>query len=287
MEKKICLITGATSGLGAAIAIALALEGSSIVVVGKNKKKCEKIVRRIKSTSGYDSTDYLIADLSSQESIREMVERFKGWYKKLDILINNAGARFVNRQVSADGYEMTLALNHLCPFLLTHLLFDKLKRSTNARIVNVTSNAHLGCTGIDFNDMHSENSYDGKKAYAQSKLAMLYFTYELSRRLEGTGIMVNALHPGALFSNFSRNNGLFSWMKHIAAHLLARNLVSPKKGAEKCVYLAASPKLETVTGKYFINKKPVQSSGISYDKEAANQLWDISLELTGLTDLVI
>jgi retinol dehydrogenase-14 len=287
MNRKICLITGATSGIGAATIKAIALKDVSIVAVGRNKRKCEKIVRKIKGVSGNDSAGYLITDLSSQQSIREMVERFNRRYRKLDVLINNVGARFLNRQVSADGYEMTFALNHLGPFLLTHLLLGDLKQTTNARIVNVASGAHSGCSRIDFNDLHSEKSYDGKKAYAQSKLAMIYFTYELSRRLEGTGIAVNALHPGAVFSNFSRNNGLISWCKHITAHLLARNIVGPKKGAETSVYLATSPDVEGVTGKYFIGKQPIRSSDVSYDREAARCLWEVSLQMTGLQNFKV
>ncbi len=205
-------------------------------------------------------------------------------YQSLDVLINNAGARFVSRHVTADGYEMSFALNHLACFLLTNLLLDLLKESEESRIINVASGAHSGCSGIDFNDLQSEKAYNGKKAYAQSKLAMIYFTYELSRRLEGTGITVNALHPGAVFSNFSRNNGWISWFKHITAHLLAKNLIGPKKGAETSVYLATSPDVEGVSGKYFNDKREVRSSDISYDKEVTRRLWDVSFQMTGLQE---
>ena len=223
------------------------------------------------------------ADLSSQKDIYRLVEQFKSKYTRLDVLINNAGAKFVSRRVTADGYEMTLALNHLAYFLLTNLLVDIIKESGDARILNVASGAHGGCSKINFDDMQSEKEYIGKQAYAQSKLANVLFTYELARRMEGTGVTVNALHPGGVITNFCKNNGWVSWLKHVTYHLMTRDLASPKEGARTSIYLATSPEVKGVSGKYFSDKKAVRSSNASYDEEAAKRLWDVSSKLTGLT----
>jgi NAD(P)-dependent dehydrogenase (short-subunit alcohol dehydrogenase family) len=279
MKGKVCMVTGATSGIGAATALALAQQGATTLIVGRSKKKCEKIVCKVKTKTGNSLVDYLLADLSSQKDIRQLSEQFMSKYQSLDVLINNAGAKFVSRYVTVDGYEMSLALNHLAYFLLTNLFLDLLKES-EARIINVSSGAHGGCSGINFDDLQSEKEYIGKQAYAQSKLANILFTYELTRRLEGTGITVNALHPGGVVTNFCKNNGWISWLKHVTAHTLARDLIGPAEGAKTSVYLATSPEVKGVTGKYFSDQKPVQSSAASYDKEAAKHLWDVSLELT-------
>jgi len=275
------MVTGATSGIGAAIALALAKQGATTIVVGRSQIKCEKTVSRIKANTGNSLIDYLLADLSSQKDIRQLSEQVKSRHNRLDVLINNAGAKFVSRMETVDGYEMSFALNHLAYFLLTNLLLDLLKES-EARIINVSSRAHGGCPGINFDDLQSEKGYIGKQAYAQSKLANILFTHELSRRLEGTGITVNALHPGGVATNFCRNNGWISWLKHITAHILARNLVGPAEGAKTSVYLATSQEVEGISGKYFSDQKQVPSSDASYDKEAAKRLWNVSLELTGL-----
>ncbi|MEE8432010.1 MAG: SDR family NAD(P)-dependent oxidoreductase, partial [Candidatus Desulfatibia sp.] len=181
-----------------------------------------------------------------------------------------------------DGYEMSFALNHLSYFLLTNLLLEPLKASGKARIINVSSSAHAGCAGMNFDDLQSRKGFVGKDAYAKSKLANILFTYELARRLTGTGITVNALHPGGVMTNFCRNNGWISWLKYVTAHLLARDLVGPAEGAKTSIYLATSPEVEDVSGKYFFSEKPVRSSNASYDKEAAIRLWDVSLKLAGL-----
>jgi NAD(P)-dependent dehydrogenase (short-subunit alcohol dehydrogenase family) len=283
MTGKICIVTGATSGIGSATALALAQQGATTIVVGRNLKRCRQTVNKIKTKTGNSLVEYLVADLSSQKDIHQLSEQFKKNYQRLDVLINNAGAKIVSRYVTVDGYEMTFALNHLAYFLLTNLLLDLLKKSGEARIINVSSGAHGGCSGIKFNDLQSEIGYIGKLAYAQSKLANILFTYELSRRVEGTGVTVNALTPGGVATNFCRNNDWISWIKHVAAHLRARDLVGPKEGAKTSVYLATSPEVEGVTGKYFSNQKPVRSSDASYDKETAERLWNVSLELTGLS----
>ena len=283
MSEKICMVTGATSGIGAATAHALARQGAAVIVVGRNQKKCLDSVNKIKSTTNNSSVEFMLADLSSQKDIYQLAEQFKRNYKHLDVLVNNVGAKFTSCLHTADGFEMTFALNHLGYFLLTNLLLEELKASGNARIINVSSGAHSGCTGINFDDLQSRNGYIGKKAYAQSKLANLLFTYELARRLEGTRVTVNALEPGGVITNFCRNNGWVSWGKHVVAHILARNLVGPTEGAKTSIYLATSPDVEGVTGKYFSNRKAVRSSNASYDKDAARRLYQVSLELTGLS----
>lgn len=282
MDGKVCMVTGATSGIGAATSLALAQQGATTIVVGRSQTKCEKIVSKIKANTGNSLIDYIIADLSSQKDIRQLSEQFMSKHQRLDVLINNAGAKFVSRHVTVDGYEMSFALNHLAYFILTNLMLDLLKESEEGRIINVSSGAHGGCSGINFDDLQGEKGYIGKQAYEQSKLANILFTYELCRRLEGMGVTVNALHPGGVATNFCSNNGWISWLKHITAHILARNLVGPAEGAKTSVYLATSHEVKGVNGKYFSDQKPVPSSDASYDKEAAKRLWNVSLELTGL-----
>jgi len=282
MAGKICIVTGATSGIGEATARGLAQHGATVIVVGRNPQKGADTVNKIKSKTGNSAVKFMHADLSSQKDIRRLTEQFKSNYQQLDVLVNNAGGKFLSRQETVDGYEMTFALNHLAYFLLTNLLIDPLKASGKARIINVSSGAHSGCSKINFDDLQFKKGYIGKKAYEHSKLANILFTYELARRLQGTGITVNAVHPGGVITNFCKNNGWVSWAKHVTAHLIARNLVGPTEGAKTSVYLATSSDVEGVSGKYFSNLKAIRSSHASYDEDAARRLWDVSLELTGL-----
>ena len=278
-DEKICLVTGATSGIGLATARGLAEKGFTTIFVGRNLKKCERVCHKIISSTGNSKISYFVADLSSQKDIRQLADQFQSRFGKLDVLVNNAGAKFVSRDTTVDGYEMTFALNHLGYFLLTHLLIDHLKACGSARIINVSSGAHGGAM-IDFEDVQNEQNYIGKRAYGQSKLANLLFTYELARRLDGTGVTVNAMAPGGVITNFCRNNGWVSWAKHVTAHILARNLIGPQKAAETIIYLATSPEVEGVSGKYFFEKKPIPSSTASYDMESAKRLWGISEAMT-------
>lgn len=283
MAGKICMVTGATSGIGEATALGLAHQRATVVVVGRNPQKGADTVDKIKSKTGNSSVKFMHADLSSQKDIRRLAEQFKSSYQRLDVLVNNAGGKFLSRQETVDGYEMTFALNHLAYFLLTNLLIEPLKVSGKSRIINVSSGAHSGCSKINFDDLQFKKGYIGKKAYEHSKLANVLFTYELARRLKGTRITVNAVHPGGVITNFCKNNGWVSWAKHVTAHLLARNLVGPTEGAKTSLYLATSPDVEGVSGKYFSNLKAVYSSSASYDENAAKRLWDVSLGLTGLS----
>lgn len=278
MQGKVCLVTGATSGVGLVTARELARQGATVVVAGRHRERGETAVSRIRQETGNPNVDLLLADLSVQEQVRHLAEEFRRRFPQLDVLVNNAGALFMRRQVSADGIEMTLALNHLSYFLLTSLLLDTLKASAPARIVNVSSRAHRD-TRINFGDPQGERRYSGWRAYSQSKLANLLFTYELARRLEGTGVSANALHPGFVATGFGRNNrGLFALLIRLGQVVA----LSPEQGAETIVYLAGSPDVEGITGAYFVKKRAVDSSRASYDRDAAQRLWQLSAELTGV-----
>ncbi len=279
MNGKTCLVTGATSGIGLATAKALAQQGATTVIVGRNHDKSRRICKKIKEETEYAEVEFMLSDLSSQQDIRHLAEEFCSRFKHLDVLINNAGARFVSRQTTVDGYEMTFALNHLAPFLLSRLLLDPLKAAGNARVINVSSAAHIGAV-IDFDDIQNEKSYDGKRVYAQSKLENVLFTYELAKRLESCDITVNAMEPGNVLTHFCRNDGWSSWMRHIAGSLRSGNLTGPKKAAKTILYLASSPDVATVSGSYFSKKKPISSSPASYDEDSSRRLWKISEALT-------
>src|SRR3712207_2944731 len=225
MGEKVCLITGATSGIGKATAMGLANMGASVVMVGRDRGRGEAALAEIKESSGNASVDLMLADVSSQEQIRRLADDFKEAYPRLDVLINNAGVFRSKRITTADGLEMTVAVNHLAYFLLTNLLLDVLRASAPSRIVNVSSGAQSNGT-IDFDDLQGETEYKGTKAYSQSKLANVLFTYELARRLEGTGVTANCLHPGAVRTNFgSGSSGFFGFMVRASRPLM----ISPEK----------------------------------------------------------
>ena len=206
LAGKVCMVTGATSGIGKITARELARHGAAVVVVGRSEARSEATVSQIRRQTANPSADYLLADLSSQQEIRRLAREFESRYSRLDVLVNNAGAIMLSRRESVDGIEMTLALNHLAYFLLTNLLLDRLKSSAPARIVNVSSNSHQRAK-LDFDDLQHRSRYWGYRAYAWSKLENILFSYELARRLEGTGVTVNALHPGLVGTNFLANNG--------------------------------------------------------------------------------
>ena len=285
MSGRICLVTGATSGIGAATARSLARLGATVIVVGRFPESCSAGAETIRRATGNANVEAMPADLSAQKEIHELARRFKAKYRRLDVLINNAGARFLSRQLSAEGYEMTFALNHLGHFILTNLLLQELLAGRHGRIVNVASEAHRSCTGIAFGDLHGAQDFQGKKAYAQSKLANLLFTFELARQLDGTGLTVNALDPGNAWTSFSRNNGWFSWARHIIGSLRAGNLVGAPRGASASVYLAASPEVDGISGKYFSGGSIVASSELSCDIALARRLWEVSLQLAGFENV--
>ncbi len=278
MAGKVVLITGGTGGIGRVTAEKLAGMGAEVVIIARNREKAQRVVNEIKQGTGNQNVDFLIADLSSQAQVRQVADEFRHRYNRLDVLINNAGGFFMKRELSVDGIPYTWALNHYAYFLLTNLLLDMLEASAPSRIINVSSAAHLGAS-IDMQALRNDHTRGGYVAYGDTKLANVLFTYELARRLQGTGVTVNALHPGFVATNFAKNNGA---LYNLAMVLLRPFAISPEKGAETSVYLASSPEVEGVTEKYFVKQEPVQSSKASYDQGAARQLWEISEEKTGL-----
>jgi retinol dehydrogenase-12 len=281
MKDKVVLITGATNGIGKVAALELARQGASVVIVGRNPEKTTAVVDEIKRSTGNTHVESLIADLSSIAEVRRLADAFKQKYSRLDILINNAGATFTTRQETVDGLEMTFATNHLSYFLLTTLLLDVLKASAPARVVNVASDAHT-MGKIDFDDLqnHKNFGFQGFRAYSNSKLANVLFTYELARRLEGTGVTANVLHPGFVASGFGMNNaGLFRGVLKVLQSMAA---ITPEQGAETILYLATSPDVEGVTGKYWDKRKAITSSTVSYNVQTAQRLWDVSEQLTAV-----
>lgn len=278
MTGKMCLITGATNGIGKATALALAKMGATVIVVGRSAEKTNVVVNAIRQVSGNAQVEAMLADLSVLAQMRELAAAFKRKYDHLDVLVNNAGAVFFRREESADGIEMTWALNHLSYFLITNLLLDTLQRAPSARIVNVSSDAHEGGK-IRFDDLELKRGYSGMAAYGQSKLANIMFTYELARRLKDTKVTANALHPGLVGTGFASNNGV---LFKLGISVLKPFMASPERGARTSIYLASSPEVEGVTGKYFVNSKPVRSSPVSYDEAAQRRLWQVSEQMTGL-----
>ncbi len=287
MQGKTCVVTGATNGIGLATATALARLGATVVGVGRNPAKCADAEGRIKAAAGAaagaatsnDRVEFLVADLSSQQDVRRLAETIMLKYPRLDVLVNNAGGFFMSRQVSVDGIEMNWALNHLSYFLLTNLLLDHIRVSAPARIVNVASGAHLNAA-IRFDDPEFKKGYRGMGAYGHSKLANVLFTYELARRLDGSRVTANALHPGFTATGFGLNNGpLVRLGMRVVQRFGAR---TPEQGAETCIYLASSPEVEGVTGKYFFEKRAIESSPASYDRATAARLWDLSERMTHL-----
>jgi retinol dehydrogenase-12 len=279
MKGKICLVTGATAGIGEATALLLAKLGATVVGVGRNPAKIENSIRMIKEKLGNPDVAFLKADLSSQKDIRELAQQVKDQYSQLDVLVNNAGATFAERQQSIDGIEMTFALNHLGYFLLTNLLLDLLEKSAPARIINVSSSLHkMG--KLDFTDIPFDNGYTRSKAYQRTKLANIAFTYELARRLSSQSVTVNAMNPGLVATNVGNAVGGFTAMiKGIVDKIGG---ITPEEGARTIIYLASSPEVFGVSGRYFVKEKSIPSSKITYDLEFCRELWELSEELTTL-----
>ena len=279
MAGKTCLVTGATNGIGRVTALELAHMGADVLIAGRDPARCAQTAADIREESGNPNVDFLVADLSSQEEVRRLAKEFKERRQRLDVLLNNAGAINISRRKSADGIEMTFALNHLSCFLLTNLLLDVLSASSPARVVNVASSVHEKAK-IDLFDIHAPRRYSGFRAYSRSKLCNLLFTYELARRLEGTGVTANALHPGLVATNILTNNGILGRFLNM---LLGVRGISVEAGALTSVYAASSPELEGVSGKYLDKRQIVPSSFRSFDEAQAAALWELSASLTGFT----
>ncbi len=277
MQGKTCLITGATSGIGLIAARELARQGARVLLVGRDRGRTDAALVRIQGDTGNRQVEALLADLSSQEQVRGLARQVQERCPRLDVLVNNAGGIWLKRELTVDGLERTVAVNHLAYFLLTRLLLDTLKASAPARIVNVSSAAHRRAT-IDFDNLMGQQSYNGWRQYCRTKLMNLLFTCELARRLEGTGVTANALHPGWVATRFGANNGWIGGVWQLVANCFA---ISPEKGARTITYLATAPEVASVSGRYFVKEREVPSSAASHDDAAARRLWQLSLELTG------
>lgn len=300
MDGRVCLVTGATAGIGLVTARELARRGATVVLVGRNATRGAQVTATISQETGNPAVEFLAADLSSQAQVRDLAGRFLVRHPRLHVLVNNAGALFAVREESVDGIEMTLALNHLGPFLLTTLLLDALKAAAPARVVNVASIAHEDADGFDFDDPQAARTggwgryprseagnvfyslvlplaHPGLRQYARSKLANILFTRELARRLEGTGVTANALHPGVIASDFGEGNGLYGWFMR---RFFRMRGITVEAGAMTSIHLATAPELERVSGGYFVHRRPATCSAAARDADAAARLWRLSETLT-------
>jgi NAD(P)-dependent dehydrogenase (short-subunit alcohol dehydrogenase family) len=280
LRDKVCLVTGATAGIGLVTARELARRGASVLGVGRSQERCDAAVREIGELPVSPPVRFLVADLSSQAEIRRLARQVREMTPRLDALINNAGGIYLKRQETVDGLEMTFAVNHLAYFLLTNLMLDMVKAAAPSRIVSVASAAHKGVT-LDFGDLKRKaGRYSPWRAYQRSKLANILFTRELARRMDGTGVTANALHPGYVRTQIFRSEGFAGWLMRRAADLFA---ISPEQGARTTLYLATSSEVDRISGQYFVGRKAVPGSPQSRDEAAARKLWEASAELTGFS----
>jgi NAD(P)-dependent dehydrogenase (short-subunit alcohol dehydrogenase family) len=283
LKGRTCVITGATSGIGRATAIALSEAGADLLLIGRRENIGKALAAKLQRRSGTGHVEFLHADISDQKQVRSLAQSIRAKYERLDVLINNAGAKFDTFQKSADGVELTFATNYLGHFLLTALLLEPLVQSENGRVITLGSGAHVGidapakwCLGPD--------NYERKLAYGISKLADIAFAYELARRLNDTRVVCNAVDPGGVATNLGRNNGLLGWCRHLGYYIMKRQLIRARRGAETVVFLATNPAMGSVSGKYFYQKSPVESSPASHDRDATQKLWSLSLNLTKSQD---
>jgi retinol dehydrogenase 14 len=281
MSGKTVLVTGGTGGIGKATAAGLASLGARVGIVGRDRQRADAAAADIRRETDASAVDLFVADMSSQAEVRRLAAEVLDRYPRLDVLVNNVGGFWATRHTTADGLEHTFAVNHLAPFLLTNLLLERLEASAPARIVTVSSGAQ-SMGRIDFDDLQGERNYQGQRAYNQSKLANVLFTYELARRLAGTGVTANVLHPGVVRTRFGAEDP--ARLTNLLVPIARLFMKTPEQGAATPVYLASSPEVEGVTGRYFANGKPKRSAERSYDTDAAARLWSVSANLVGSPD---
>jgi NAD(P)-dependent dehydrogenase (short-subunit alcohol dehydrogenase family) len=279
MTGRTVLVTGATGGIGKATALGLAAMGAHLAITGRDPGRTEAAAREIRAAGG-GPVDVFVADLSAQAEVRRLAAEVLEHLARLDVLVNNVGGYWNTRHVTADGLERTFALNHLAPFLLTNLLLERLAHSAPARVVTVASQAHT-MGRIDFDDLQGARSYSGSRAYNQSKLANVLFTYELARRLQGVPVTANAVHPGVVNTSFGAED--HGRTQRLLVPVLRPFMRSPARGAATSIHVASAPTLEHVTGCYFANSKPRRSSERSYDEVVGARLWQESVDPVGLT----
>jgi retinol dehydrogenase 14 len=280
MTGRNAFVTGGTGGIGKATAVGLAGLGARVGITGRDRIRAEAAAADVRAASGNPAVDVFTADMSSQTQVRRLAGEVLDAYPRLDVLVNNVGGFWAHRHVTADGLEHTFAVNHLAPFLLTNLLLDRLKASAPARVVTVSSGTHA--TGrIDFDNLQGSATYSGQRAYNAAKLANVMFTYELARRLDGTGVTATVLHPGVVRTNFGAEDQA-AFIK-VMLPLVRLFMKTPTAGAATTIYLASSAQVEGVTGRYFADRKPKTSTKASYDTAAAARLWTVSADLVGLT----
>ncbi|HLK10256.1 MAG TPA: SDR family oxidoreductase [Candidatus Binatia bacterium] len=279
MTGRVCVITGATSGIGRAAAGALARSGATLAVVARDPARGEAAGAALREETGNPRIALHLADLSAQAEVRRLATELRAAYRRIHVLVNNAGVVNLRRTTTVDGIETVFAVNHLAYFLLTVSLLERLRESAPARVVNVASDAHRWGR-LDSDDLGWERRrYRAMRVYGTSKLANVLFTYELARRLEGSGVTVNCLHPGAVATRLGQNNGRVATL---LTRLLAPFFRTPEQGADTLVHLAASPAVEGLSGRYFVDRRERRSSRASYDRGAARRLWDESCRLTGV-----
>jgi NAD(P)-dependent dehydrogenase (short-subunit alcohol dehydrogenase family) len=276
MAGKTVLITGGTGGIGRATAEGLARMGARVAITGRDATRTRAAAAEIASDTGNPAVDAYGADMSSQAEVRRLAGEVLDAYPRLDVLVNNVGGFWATRRATVDGLEHTFAVNHLAGFLLTELLLERLRASAPARVVTVSSGAQA-MGRLDFADLQAEHEYSGQKAYNASKLANVVFTYELARRLEGTGVTANVLHPGVVRTAFAAEDPSTLWK--IMIPLMRPLMKTPAKGADTVIYLASSPDVEAITGRYFVNRKPRKTNKASYDTAVAARLWQVSEQL--------
>lgn len=275
MNGKVCLVTGATDGIGKVSARVLAEKGAKVIIVGRNPEKSATVLAELKSSSGNENIDLLMADLAVMQEVRDLAEQVISHYDRLDILLNNAGGYFAKHELTSDGLERTFALNHMSYFLLTNKLMELLKSSAPARIVNVSSDAHYG-VDMDFENLNGEQEYKAWKGYQKSKLANVLFTYELLKKVPAD-ITVNCLHPGFVATNFGHNiGGFFGPVLKIAQRISA---IDPEEGAKTSIFLCSAPEVKGVSGKYFYKCQPKTSSRESRNMDTGKRLWQISSDI--------